>query len=37
MEEKLDNKNVELAAVTVASGKFKIYSTEQLEAVIARL
>jgi hypothetical protein len=37
MEEKLDNKNVELAAVPATSGKFTIYSTEQLEAVIQRL
>jgi 20S proteasome subunit alpha 5 len=37
MEEKLDNKNVELAASSVSSGKFRIYSTEDLEAVIQRL
>jgi 20S proteasome subunit alpha 5 len=37
MEEKLDNKNVELATVSAATGKFKIASTAELEAVIQRL
>jgi len=37
MEEKLDNKNVELATVSAADGKFKIASTAELEAVIQRL
>eukprot|EP00960_Hanusia_phi_P031955 749581-Hanusia_phi.AAC.3 len=37
MEEKLDNKNVELASVKSSDGKFKIYSTAELEAVIERL
>ena len=37
MEEKLDGTNVELAAVTAESGKFSIYSTEQLKQCIARL
>jgi 20S proteasome subunit alpha 5 len=37
MEEKLDNKNVELATVKASDGKFKIASTAELEAVIQRL
>ena len=37
MEEKLDNKNVELASVRSSDAKFKIYSTAELEAVIERL
>jgi hypothetical protein len=37
MEEKLDNKNVELARVSAADGKFKIASTAELETVIQRL
>jgi 20S proteasome subunit alpha 5 len=37
MEEKLDNKNVELASVRVSNKLFKIYTTEELEAVIQRL
>jgi len=37
MEEKLDNKNVELATVRASDGKFKIASTAELEAVIQRL
>lgn len=37
MEEKLDGTNVELAAVTVETGKFRIYSSDELKACIARL
>lgn len=37
MEEKLDGSNVELAAVTKDTGRFRIYSTEQLKQCIARL
>lgn len=37
MEEKLDNKNVELARVSAADGKFKIATTAELETVIQRL
>ncbi len=37
MEEKLDNKNVELARVSAADGKFKIASTAELETIIQRL
>lgn len=37
MEEKLDVTNVELATVTVAEGKFKIYEHEKLKNCISRL
>jgi hypothetical protein len=37
MEEKLDNKNVELARVSAVDGKFKIASTAELETIIQRL
>lgn len=37
MEEKLDGTNVEIAAVTTASGKFRIYSGEELKTCITRL
>jgi len=37
MEEKINSKNVEIAAVTTATKQFRIYSTEELEAIINRL
>lgn len=37
MEEKLDGSNVEVAAVTKESGKFRIYSPEELKECIGRL
>ena len=37
MEEKLDNKNVELASTRADNHKFRIYSTAELEAVIQRI
>lgn len=37
MEEKLTSTNVEIAAVIAAEKKFKLYDTEQLEAVISRI
>lgn len=37
MEEKLDSTNVEIAAVTKESGKFRIYSAEELKACIGKM
>lgn len=37
MEEKVDANNVEIAAVTAATGRFQVYSAAQLEEIIARL
>ncbi len=37
MEEKVNSSNVEIGAVTAASGKFRIYTKAELDAVIARL
>jgi len=37
MEEKLNSANVEIAAVTTKDRKFRIYSKDELEAIIARL
>jgi 20S proteasome subunit alpha 5 len=37
MEEKLDGTNVEVAAVTTKSGKFRIYSAEELKRCVSRL
>jgi len=37
MEEKLDSKNVELSVVKATDRKYKLYSTSELETVIARL
>ncbi len=37
MEEKINSNNVEIAAVTTATKRFRIYTKEELEAVIARL
>jgi 20S proteasome subunit alpha 5 len=36
MEEKLDSKNVQLASVTKDKG-FRIYTDEEMEAVVAKL
>lgn len=36
MEEKLDSKNVQLASVTKEKG-FRIYTDEEMEAVVAKL
>merc|ERR1712070_1326106 len=37
MEEKLTSTNVEIAAVSAETRRFKVYDTEALEAVIARI
>jgi len=37
MEEKLTSSNVEIAAVSAETRRFKVYDTEALEAVIARI
>jgi len=37
MEEKIDSKNVEIGAVSASTKKFRIYSKEELEAIINRL
>mmetsp|Transcript_10476 Transcript_10476/g.17128 ORF Transcript_10476/g.17128 Transcript_10476/m.17128 type:complete len:242 (-) Transcript_10476:256-981(-) len=37
MEEKINSTNVEIAAVAASTGQFKIYSQEELEAVIRTL
>jgi hypothetical protein len=37
MEEKLDAENCELASVSATSGKFVVYSREQVQAVLNRL
>jgi len=37
MEEKVNSSNVEIGAITTASGKFRIYDKKELDAVIARL
>jgi 20S proteasome subunit alpha 5 len=37
MEEKVDSLNVEIGAVTIETGKFRIYSKKELESIIARL
>lgn len=37
MEEKLDGTNVEIAAVTAATGKFRIYTADELKQCITRL
>jgi len=37
MEEKINSNNVEIAAVTTATKKFRIYNKIELEAIIARL
>lgn len=37
MEEKLDGTNVEIAAITTESGRFRIYSQEELKECITRL
>jgi 20S proteasome subunit alpha 5 len=36
MEEKLDNKNVQLASVTKEKG-FRVYSEEEMATVVARI
>jgi len=37
MEEKINANNVEIAAVTTATGRFRVYTKEELQAIIARL
>jgi 20S proteasome subunit alpha 5 len=37
MEEKVNSLNVEIGAVSAASGKFRLYNKQELEAVIERL
>jgi len=37
MEEKLTATNVEIASVSVTTGKFTVYGKEALDAVIARI
>merc|ERR1712159_16169 len=37
MEEKINSKNAEIAVVTTDSGKFRLYSTEELERIVERL
>jgi len=37
MEEKINSKNVEIAAVSASTKKFRIYSNEELEKILARL
>lgn len=37
MEEKVDDKNVEIASISSAEKRFHIYSSEELKAAIERL
>ena len=37
MEEKINEKNVEVASVEVATGRFRVYSTEEVQAIISTL
>lgn len=37
MEEKITSDNVDIGAVSVKTGRFRIYSTEELQRIISRL
>lgn len=37
MEEKIDQHNVEMASVETATGRFRVYSTDEVNTIISTL